>query len=70
MRVIPAQWRPPTLADAETLLHPDGPARADRPDEPIFDELVHRWTSAGRAVPGHPDNEWTALVTRAPWPRR
>ncbi|MET9616631.1 hypothetical protein [Kitasatospora indigofera] len=67
MRVIPAQWRPPTLADDETVLHPDQP---DQPDEPIFDELVHRWTSAGRAVPGRPDNEWTTLVSRAPWPRR
>ncbi|MFE3492079.1 hypothetical protein ACFXOS_03100 [Streptomyces sp. NPDC059175] len=42
---------------------------ADRPAEPIYASLAAQWSRQGRAVPGVPDREWTALVTRSCWPR-
>lgn len=42
-----------------------------RPElEPIFTELAARWASDGRAMPGPPDEEWTTLARRSPWPDR
>ncbi|MFF9526918.1 hypothetical protein ACF1DV_33820 [Streptomyces achromogenes] len=42
-----------------------------RPElEPIFTALAARWASDGRAVPGRPDEEWTVLARRYPWPGR
>jgi hypothetical protein len=37
---------------------------------PIYAALVERWSSAGRAVPGAYDREWTELVNCPPWPDR
>ncbi|WPB89036.1 hypothetical protein [Streptomyces malaysiensis] len=37
---------------------------------PIYTALVERWASAGRAVPGRYDREWTELVNCPPWPDR
>ncbi|OKK02417.1 hypothetical protein AMK26_22425 [Streptomyces sp. CB03234] len=36
--------------------------------ESIFTALAARWESSGRAVPGRPDEEWTILARRCPWP--
>ncbi|MBK3640120.1 hypothetical protein [Streptomyces sp. MBT33] len=48
-----------------------GSETASRPElEPIFTELAARWQSAGRAVPGRADEEWTILAHRYPWPTR
>lgn len=42
-----------------------------RPEpEPTFIELAARWQSAGRAVPGRTDEEWTILARRYPRPGR
>ncbi|WP_329625850.1 hypothetical protein OG357_38090 (plasmid) [Streptomyces sp. NBC_01255] len=38
--------------------------------EPIFSELARRWETDGRLVPGRPDEEWTLLACRSPWPGR
>jgi hypothetical protein len=32
--------------------------------------MVKRWASAGKAVPGQYDHEWTNLVRRPAWPGR
>ncbi|WEO92809.1 hypothetical protein A6P39_001010 [Streptomyces sp. FXJ1.172] len=37
--------------------------------EPIFTALARQWETAGRLVPGRPDEEWTILARRYPWPR-
>ncbi|MFF7651204.1 hypothetical protein ACFZCY_15340 [Streptomyces sp. NPDC007983] len=37
---------------------------------PIYAALVERWSSAGRAVPGAYDREWTELINCPPWPDR
>ncbi|MFF8610675.1 hypothetical protein ACF06X_32705 [Streptomyces sp. NPDC015346] len=48
-----------------------GSETVPRPElEPIFTELVARWASDGRAVPGRPHEEWTLLARRYPWPGR
>lgn len=39
-------------------------------DSPIYAAMVERWASAGKAVPGHYDNEWLRLVRRPAWPGR
>ncbi|WP_143060189.1 hypothetical protein [Streptomyces sp. TLI_105] len=42
-----------------------------RPDlEPIFTELARQWQTAGRLVPGQPDQEWMTLTLSYPWPGR
>ncbi|TVL89482.1 hypothetical protein CD790_26720 [Streptomyces sp. SAJ15] len=35
---------------------------------PIYSDLVQRWASAGRTVPGSYDHEWAELMRRPPWP--
>ncbi|WP_327378850.1 hypothetical protein OG393_33595 (plasmid) [Streptomyces sp. NBC_01216] len=48
-----------------------GSETVPRPEpEPMFAELAARWASAGRTVPGRPDEEWTLLARRSPWPLR
>lgn len=37
---------------------------------PLFDQLVGLWHAQGRQVPGEPDPEWHALVSRGPGRRR
>jgi hypothetical protein len=37
-----------------------------RADAPVFAALAEQWRSAGRMVPGHPDPEWSALVSHTP----
>ncbi|MGP3984939.1 hypothetical protein [Streptomyces sp. KR80] len=37
-------------------------------DAPIYTAMVERWASAGRAVPGRYDHEWTNLVRSPSWP--
>lgn len=37
--------------------------------EPTFTSLRDSWERQGRTVPGYPDQEWNALVSRDHWPR-
>ncbi|MGP4003525.1 hypothetical protein [Streptomyces sp. 8N706] len=48
-----------------------GSETVPRPElEPIFTALAEQWESAGRAVPGQADEEWTILARRYAWPGR
>jgi len=53
-------WRP-KAASSETILL--------LPEEPIFNELVRRWSDTGRTVPGQDDQEWDALAGASAWPQ-
>ncbi|MFB8166175.1 hypothetical protein [Streptomyces rubiginosohelvolus] len=45
-----------------------GSETVPRPDlEPIFTELARQWQTAGRPVPGQPDQEWVILSRSSPW---
>jgi hypothetical protein len=48
------------------------PAAAADPQgaTPLFDQLARLWHSQRRQVPGEPDPEWHALVSRGPGRRR
>ncbi|MFE7775419.1 hypothetical protein ACFU5O_16265 [Streptomyces sp. NPDC057445] len=41
----------------------------ERSAEPIYAALMARWSAEGRTLPGRPDREWTALVSKSCWPR-
>jgi hypothetical protein len=53
-------WRP-KAASSETILL--------LPEEPIFNELVRRWSDTVRTVPGQDDQEWDALAGASAWPQ-
>ncbi|MEU5436002.1 hypothetical protein AB0G73_21840 [Streptomyces sp. NPDC020719] len=38
------------------------------PEPPIYQELAAAWAAQGRTLPGRPDREWTAVITRPCWP--
>ncbi|PRH75657.1 hypothetical protein C6N75_29795 [Streptomyces solincola] len=38
------------------------------PAPPVYSSLLHEWRVHGRALPGVPDHEWDALVSRPVWP--
>ncbi|MGW7071139.1 hypothetical protein ACWGII_19585 [Streptomyces sp. NPDC054855] len=40
-----------------------------RVDDPIFKSLQAAWERQGKTVPGRPDQEWRALMSRDHWPR-
>ncbi|MGW5864459.1 hypothetical protein ACWFRJ_20075 [Streptomyces sp. NPDC055239] len=40
-----------------------------RVEDPIYTSLQDSWQSQGKTVPGRPDQEWTALMSRDHWPR-
>ncbi|MGW6023274.1 hypothetical protein [Streptomyces sp. NPDC055099] len=40
-----------------------------RVDDPIFKSLQASWERKGKTVPGRPDQEWQALMSRDHWPR-
>ncbi|MEU7297916.1 hypothetical protein AB0A76_32750 [Streptomyces exfoliatus] len=49
----------------------DGSETVPRPElEPIFTALARQWETDGRLVPRRPDEEWTILARRSPWPGR
>ncbi|MCS0638989.1 hypothetical protein NX801_25755 [Streptomyces sp. LP05-1] len=35
---------------------------------PVHAALIREWRAQGRALPGVPDREWDALVSRPVWP--
>ncbi|WP_255948906.1 hypothetical protein [Streptomyces odontomachi] len=37
--------------------------------EPLYAALMESWRRQGRTLPGRPDPEWNALVSRDHWPR-
>lgn len=46
------------------------PAAAEPGATPLFDQLARLWHAQKRQVPGEPDPEWHALVSRGPGRRR
>ncbi|GHH69340.1 hypothetical protein GCM10018793_01640 [Streptomyces sulfonofaciens] len=41
----------------------------DRAAEPVYTALLEAWRRQGRTLPGGPDPEWNAIVSRDFWPR-
>lgn len=37
-------------------------------EPPIYQELALAWAAQGRTLPGGPDREWKAVMTRPCWP--
>ncbi len=37
------------------------------PDPPIYRDLLNRWASAGRTLPGRRDQEWNRLTAAPVW---
>ncbi|MEU6057112.1 hypothetical protein [Streptomyces sp. NPDC047097] len=37
---------------------------------PVYSSLIDEWQALGRTLPGIPDREWDALVSRPIWPGR
>jgi hypothetical protein len=46
------------------------PAAVTEGNTPLFDQLARLWQAESRQVPGEPDPEWHALVSRGPGRRR
>jgi hypothetical protein len=60
-RFIPASRR--------TRENPVGRTRKNTVPEPVYAALMESWRRQGKTLPGHPDPEWQAIVSRDYWPR-
>ncbi|MFD9793427.1 hypothetical protein ACFWXK_21045 [Streptomyces sp. NPDC059070] len=63
-------WHRQAFIPASRTETPSAPASAPGPvaGPPIYQELAAAWAAQGRTLPGRPDREWTAAVTRPCWP--